>query len=170
MKPLTYDWLETPVGRLSIVCSEVGLRSVAIAGSAFDPSWIHSPRAIEPIRRQLEEYFAGERTGFDFVRDTDGTAFQESVWSALIRIPHGTTASYGEIAARIGKPGSSRAVGTANGANPLLILVPCHRVIGSDGRLAGFSGGLHVKRWLLDHEMSFRPILHSKAARDTAAA
>ena len=103
--------------------------------------------------QQLDEWFAGERREFDVPFELDGTPFQREVWTALCDIPFGVTISYGELAARIGKPASaSRAVGAANGRNPVSIIVPCHRVIGADGRLVGYGGGLERKRWLLDWE------------------
>jgi methylated-DNA-[protein]-cysteine S-methyltransferase len=101
---------------------------------------------------QLGEYFAGKRLEFDLPLGGRGTGFQERVWRALVAIPFGTTCSYGEIARSIGRPSASRAVGAANGKNPISIIVPCHRVIGSTGELTGYGGGMPAKRWLLDHE------------------
>jgi methylated-DNA-[protein]-cysteine S-methyltransferase len=100
----------------------------------------------------LEEYFARARTTFDLPLDPSGTAFQRRVWDALRAIPYGATTSYGELARRLGDPRATRAVGTANGQNPIPIIVPCHRVIGAHGELTGFGGGLDRKRWLLEHE------------------
>jgi methylated-DNA-[protein]-cysteine S-methyltransferase len=112
-----------------------------------------SDPVLVETRRQLEEYFAGDREDFDLPLRGAGTAFQQRVWEQLREIPFGKTASYGEIASRLGmKPGASRAVGLANGANPLAIVVPCHRVIGSDGSLTGYAGGLERKRYLLGLE------------------
>ncbi|MFO1076322.1 MAG: methylated-DNA--[protein]-cysteine S-methyltransferase [Planctomycetota bacterium] len=105
--------------------------------------------AASPARRQLAEYFAGARTRFDLELAPAGTPFQQRVWRALCAIPFGSTCSYGHIAARIGKPTASRAVGAANGRNPIAIVVPCHRVVGGDGTLTGYAGGLDKKRWLL---------------------
>lgn len=102
--------------------------------------------------QQLAEYFAGTRTVFELPLAPKGSGFQDRVWHQLLAIPYGTTRSYGEIARAIGRPSASRAVGTANGANPIAIIVPCHRVIGQNGTLTGYAGGLGVKRWLLDHE------------------
>ena len=105
------------------------------------------------VTAPLAAYFDGDYAALQHIRfATNGTSFQQSVWGILCRIPVGTTRSYGHIAAEMGKPGSSRAVGMANGANPISIVVPCHRVIGGDGSLTGFGGGLHRKRWLLEHE------------------
>ena len=110
-------------------------------------------RAPQAIRQPIEAYFEGDLTSIDRLPvKTNGTAFQEQVWSALREIPAGRTSSYGELAARIGRPGASRAVGLANGANPVGIVVPCHRVIGANGTLTGYGGGLDRKRWLLNHE------------------
>ncbi|HSF42069.1 MAG TPA: methylated-DNA--[protein]-cysteine S-methyltransferase [Thermoanaerobaculia bacterium] len=115
-----------------------------------------SERTAE-VRRQLEEYFAGERQTFDLALSPKGTDFERSVWSELSRIPYGATRSYAEIARAIGRPGAARAVGRANGANPIPIVVPCHRVIGADGSLTGFGGGLEVKSLLLEIEGAALP-------------
>lgn len=109
------------------------------------------------VRRQLEEYFAGERQTFDLTLAPEGTAFERSVWNELSRIPYGQTRSYAEIARTLGKPGAARAVGRANGANPIPIVVPCHRVIGANGSLTGFGGGLEVKSLLLEIEGAALP-------------
>lgn len=117
------------------------------------------PKAhLDALERQLGEYFSGSRKEFDLPLDLGGTAWQRRVWSALLQIPYGTTTSYGELAFRLGKPGGSRAVGRANGDNPVAIVVPCHRVIQSDGKLRGYGGGLHRKRWLLDLEAGVRQL------------
>lgn len=108
--------------------------------------------AFDDVRGQLDEYFGGERTDFDLELAPSGTAFQQRVWAALREIPYGRTASYGEMARRIGSPTSSRAVGLANGRNPISIIVPCHRVIGASGKLVGYGGGLDRKRALLELE------------------
>lgn len=105
-------------------------------------------------RSQLEEYFAGRRTDFDLPISAPGTAFQNSVWQALRRIRYGSTMSYREVAEEIGNPKAVRAVGSANSRNPISIIVPCHRVVGSDGSLIGYAGGFSAKRWLLDHELA----------------
>src|SRR5437868_4583065 len=104
---------------------------------------------------QLTEYFAGERRDFDLALAPSGTEFQRTVWHALADIPFGTTCSYGDLARVVGRPSASRAVGAANGKNPIAIILPCHRVIGSNGTLTGYGGGLPMKRWLLDHERAF---------------
>ncbi len=119
-------------------------------------SWVEDARPFEATIAQLEEFFAGRRRSFELPLAPEGTEFQRTVWQALTRIPYGETISYGELARRIGKPQASRAVGLANGANPLPIVVPCHRVIGADGSLTGFGGGLDIKRKLLALESSTR--------------
>lgn len=112
--------------------------------------------ALVKAREQLNEYFAGSRTAFDLPLAAQGTAVQKEVWHALTQIPFGETRSYGEIARQLGKPKASRAIGAANGRNPISIIVPCHRVIGADGSLTGFGGGLERKQWLLAHEARVR--------------
>jgi methylated-DNA-[protein]-cysteine S-methyltransferase len=119
-----------------------------------DPDWRRDDRLFAAATGQLAAYFAGELTEFDLPLAARGTDFQSRVWAALRTIPYGRTTSYGELAAQLGNPGASRAVGLANGRNPIAIIVPCHRVIGADGRLTGYGGGLDRKRWLLDHELA----------------
>ena len=152
MPHCTFD---TPIGRLTLVASDDGLAEIHFpneAGRRSDgPAEPDHPVLVE-TGRQLEEYFAGERTEFDLPLRPAGTPFQLDAWRALTKIPYGKTVSYGEQATRIGHPGRARAIGAANGRNPLPIVVPCHRVIGADGSLVGFGGGLEVKAWLLDHE------------------
>lgn len=117
------------------------------------PEWVRDDAAFTDLRTQLDEYFAGTRQQFDLQLHPRGTGFQRQVWKALLDIPYGETASYGETAAAIGAPvTASRAVGSANGQNPISIVVPCHRVIGANGSLVGYGGGLDAKRWLLSHE------------------
>ena len=148
----------TPVGRLQLVASERGL--AAILWENDNPSRVRFGGTVEsgqhPVldetERQLGEYFAGTRRSFDLPLDFAGTDFQRRVWSALLRIPYGETRTYGELAAEIGKPAAVRAVGAANGRNPLSIVAPCHRVIGATGHLTGFAGGLPVKARLLELE------------------
>lgn len=118
----------------------------------------HQGTHLDQLQEQLREYFQGERREFDLPLDLAGTPWQRKVWGALLEIPYGATTSYGEVAARLGKPGGSRAVGRANGKNPVAIVVPCHRVIQSDGSLRGYGGGLHRKRWLLDLEVGVRQL------------
>jgi methylated-DNA-[protein]-cysteine S-methyltransferase len=115
-------------------------------------TWCHDPKAFDDVVDQLNAYFASELTTFDVPLRLDGTDFQRSVWGALLEIPYGQTRSYGELAAQIGRPGAARAVGLANGHNPVGIIVPCHRVIGANGSLVGYGGGLRRKQALLDLE------------------
>ena len=112
----------------------------------------HDDALLELVQSQIGEYFAGRRTRFDLPLEMRGPEFHRRVWAALLEIPYGKTVSYGELGAKLGDPGSARAVGVANGANPIAIIVPCHRVIGSDGSLVGYGGGLHRKQMLLDLE------------------
>ena len=122
-----------------------------------DPAWTRDASAFTDLRRQLAEYFRGERRTFEVRLAPEGTAFQRDTWSALATIPYGATISYAELARRVGRPRAVRAVGAANGANPLPIVVPCHRVIGADGSLTGFGGGLDTKRRLLELEGALLP-------------
>ena len=149
--------LDSPVGPLLLAAGDDGLRLIEFG----DPRHPTTPDAdcregdnavLRSTRAQLREYFAGARRGFDLPLAPRGTAFQRRVWNALTAIPYGSTTSYGEIARRIGAPDAVRAVGAANGRNPLPIVVPCHRVIGADGSLTGFGGGLPAKRFLLGLE------------------
>ncbi|HEX9161414.1 MAG TPA: methylated-DNA--[protein]-cysteine S-methyltransferase [Thermoanaerobaculia bacterium] len=144
--------LSTPIGELTIVEDDGAL--VEIHFGRRDGAAI-ARRATE-VHRQLEQYFAGERKTFDLPLAPRGTAFQLSVWSELQRIAYGQTRSYADIARAIGRPAAVRAVGAANGANPIPIVIPCHRVIGSNGALTGFGGGIDIKRRLLDFEAGFR--------------
>ena len=142
------------VGRPGVLC---GLY-VADHDKALraDPAWEEDPSAFADVVDQLDEYFEGERTAFDLTLDLGGTEFQSSVWAALQEIPYGETWGYGQLARHIGRPSASRAVGGANGRNPVSIIVPCHRVIGADGSLTGFGWCTDRKAWLLDHERSVR--------------
>jgi methylated-DNA-[protein]-cysteine S-methyltransferase len=156
--------LDSPVGPLVLAARDdrlVGLRLPAVADDGTTTAapldgWQPAPSRSEVLAEaaeQLAAYFAGELRDFDLPLQLDGTDFQRRVWAALQEIPYGTTSGYGELAQRLGSPGASRAVGLANNRNPVAIIVPCHRVIGADGTLIGFGGGLECKRWLLDHEM-----------------
>lgn len=143
----------SPIGTLELRGTEAALTGVFMEGHRHGaPRADGAVRDAEPLRearRQLEEYFAGERREFSLALAPAGTDFQKSVWQALRGIPYGATMSYGELAARIGNPRAVRAVGLANGRNPISIVVPCHRVIGADGSLTGYGGGLERKRFLL---------------------
>jgi methylated-DNA-[protein]-cysteine S-methyltransferase len=155
---LAFKIMESPVGKLKLVASDEGL--VAILWRLERPSRTRLGELVEdnhhPIllktERQLGEYFAGKRKEFEVPLDMRGTPFQKNVWEALLAIPFGETRSYGQIAKQLGNPNATRAVGAANGRNPLPIIVPCHRVIGSSGSLTGFGGGLETKAQLLGLE------------------
>jgi methylated-DNA-[protein]-cysteine S-methyltransferase len=149
-------YASTPLGRVLMVTSGqhlVGLsfdrhdRTPALGGVPDRDS-----EALVAVRRQLDEYFAGVRTAFDVPLRLEGTSFQLEVWSALLDIPLGAVATYGQIARRVGRPAAARAVGAANGRNPISIVVPCHRLVGTGGDLTGYGGGLDRKGWLLAHE------------------
>lgn len=144
----------TPIGDLPLVASDAGLVAIRWAGDAPPAGAVPAPghAVLAAAAAQLTEYFAGTRRAFDLPLDPAGTPFQRSVWAALATIPFGATVSYAAIARAIERPTATRAVGAANGQNPLPIVVPCHRVIGSGGALTGFGGGLAIKRWLLAHE------------------
>jgi methylated-DNA-[protein]-cysteine S-methyltransferase len=156
-----FDHIESPIGPLLLVADEGGLTYIGLpkrgSAQAAPPDAQHAPAKLRSVRHQLEEYFAGTRHAFDLPLHPHGTPFQLEVWGALLAIPYGETTSYGVIAQRIGRRNAVRAVGAANGANPLSIIVPCHRVIGSNGDLTGYGGGLPAKRWLLAHERKFAP-------------
>ena len=145
--------VETPVGRLGLVASERGLRRVLWDG---EPGAGGDAAMLGAAAAQLLEYFAGKRRAFDLPLDLDGTDFQRRAWTALAAIPYGETRSYGEQARRLGVPRAARAIGAANGANPVPIVLPCHRLVGADGSLTGFGGGLDVKRRLLELEATRR--------------
>jgi methylated-DNA-[protein]-cysteine S-methyltransferase len=129
----------------------------AKGAAKVDATAVHDERAIARVRKQVEEYCAGKRTEFDVELAPTGTEFQRAVWNALLEIPYGETRSYGEVARAIGQPKAARGVGSANHANPIGLIVPCHRVIGADGSLTGYGGGLPLKRALLAHEAAHRP-------------
>jgi len=145
--------ISSPLGLLELVAGGDTLRQLRFSekGGVEDKPAGHSPILAE-CRRQLEEYFSGKRRRFNLSLDPQGTAFEKEIWQRLKRIPYGRTASYKEIAQDIGRPRAVRAVGAANGKNPLAIIVPCHRVVGHNGSLTGYGGGLWRKQWLLDHE------------------
>jgi methylated-DNA-[protein]-cysteine S-methyltransferase len=158
MSRLTEKWMETPMGWLVVRGHAQGIVEAQFHDQA--PASIPTARAdamVEMAVRELEEYFAGTRIDFSVPLAPEGTPFQHQVWQRLMQIPAGETRTYSGIAHEMGNPGSVRAVGTANGANPIAIIVPCHRVIGADGSLTGYAGGLHRKEWLLAHEARIAP-------------
>ncbi len=151
-----WDRIETPFGIFAAWVDEDGrlVRFNLRAGNAerVDRSAEHNPEKLSDVKRQVAEYAGGKRQHFDLALEMDGPEFHRQVWEALLEIPFGTTTSYGAIAKKVGQPHAARAVGVANGANPIALIVPCHRVIGSDGSLTGYGGGLPLKRKLLEHE------------------
>jgi methylated-DNA-[protein]-cysteine S-methyltransferase len=153
---MQYTYVGSPLGALLVARDEVGITGLYLPTGKHTigprPGWIRDDAAFDDARTQLAEYFAGDRRGFELPLHAAGTPFQQRVWTALLDIPYGETASYGRTAAVIGSPTASRAVGLANGQNPISIVVPCHRVVGANGSLTGYGGGLDAKRWLLSHE------------------
>jgi len=156
---------EAPFGVVTVIGSDLGIRFVMFSNDAhpkpleklhISDTEIHE--SVNDAITQLEEYFTGSRRNFELPLDLQGTEFQVAAWNALAEIPFGRTASYGQQAASIGRPKAVRAIGGANGRNPVAIVLPCHRIVGADGSLTGFGGGIEVKKWLLDHEQS---ILHN---------
>jgi methylated-DNA-[protein]-cysteine S-methyltransferase len=152
---INYRIIDSPIGPLTLAGRGAVLSSLRMVEQTYQPSrvdWVLDHRAFADAIDQLAAYFAGERTEFDVELDLPGSEFQQRVWKALLTIPYGETRSYGEIAEQIGAPGAARAVGLANGRNPIAIIVPCHRVIGASGHLTGYGGGLDRKRTLLELE------------------
>ena len=152
---IRYRTIDSPIGPLTLAGRDSVLTNLRMVDQTYEPShaaWSSDPGAFIDAVDQLNAYFAGELTDFDIEFDLRGTEFQQRVWKALLTIPYGETRSYGEIAEQIGAPGSARAVGWANGHNPIAIVVPCHRVIGANGNLTGYGGGLNRKRILLELE------------------
>jgi len=145
--------LSTPIGELLLVSNGDALTGLYMTPHPFKPQRLDDA-LLRPAREQLRAYFAGELLEFDLPLAGAGSPFQRKVWDALCSIPYGGTVSYGDIARRVGLPKASRAVGAANGRNPISIIVPCHRVIGANGKLTGYGGGLQRKQWLLDHEQN----------------
>jgi methylated-DNA-[protein]-cysteine S-methyltransferase len=147
---------ETPIGTLGLVGSNAGLREISWSCDGLHLG--DSCGVLDETARQLTAYFAGTLTAFDLPLDLIGTPFQLTAWQALAEIAYGTTVTYAEQAGRIGRPAAIRAVGAANGRNPVPIVLPCHRIVGSNGSLTGFGGGLDLKRFLLDHEAAQRSL------------
>ncbi len=153
-----YSYCDSPVGPLLLRGERDALHGLHFStgnkARGADPEWERYDEPFRGVKRQLDEYFRGKRKAFDLALDPQGTPFQRSVLDALLEIPYGETRSYLDIAERIGNPKAVRAVGSANGSNPIAVIIPCHRVIGSNGSLTGFGGGLESKRYLLDLELS----------------
>ncbi|MEI7895592.1 MAG: methylated-DNA--[protein]-cysteine S-methyltransferase [bacterium] len=163
MNPMHRAFLKTPIGHIEVTGSENGIRSLYFLDFKVRPQ--HVPSCLRSCIDQLEEYFHGSRRKFDLKLDLEGSQFQLRVWDELLKINFGTTVSYMELARRMDNPGAIRAVGGANGHNPVSVIVPCHRIIGSNGRLIGYRGGLKRKKWLLEHEHAFaqRDLFYGKA-------
>jgi methylated-DNA-[protein]-cysteine S-methyltransferase len=157
--------VDSPIDPLLLVGDETGLRELQMAPHEPPPGAERDDEVLAPVAAQLADYFAGRRLAFDLSLAPVGTAFQQKVWLALREIPYGRTTTYGEIAGGLGQPTASRAVGLANGRNPIAVIVPCHRVIGANGTLTGFGGGLPRKRWLLEHE---RTVLAARTGEPVA--
>lgn len=145
-------YIKTPLGIAAISGDKNGVSSVSVTNSSINMPSINTPTFLQDAVTQLQEYFEGNRTDFDLLLNPSGTDFQKKVWQELLTIPFGKTTTYLDMAKRLGDPKCIRAAASANGKNPLWIIVPCHRVIGSDGSLTGYAGGLWRKKWLLDHE------------------
>ena len=159
--PLRFTWLDTPLGAALLTADGDALTRITLGATPADvaPSWERAgagPGVLAEACAQLGEYLAGGRTAFTLPLAPAGTDFQRRVWDALARVPFGETTTYAALARALGDPNATRAVGAANGRNPLAIVVPCHRVVGADGSLTGYAGGLDRKRWLLHHEAAVR--------------
>lgn len=158
MKTLTRSTVDSPVGLLRLIGSDSGLRAILWPEEregrvTFDERIIDGEHPVlTETANQLASYLAGDRHDFDLLLDPVGTDFQREVWAGLQEIPYGETQTYGELADSLERPGAARAVGAATGRNPISIVIPCHRLVGSTGALTGFAGGIESKRWLLDHE------------------
>lgn len=161
---MIYTLVDSPVGTLQLSGEDGVLCGLSFADGMRPrirppSSWHREDEAFPAAREQLEQYFAGERRRFELSLSLSGDDFEQRVWRELLEIPYGETTSYGELAMRLGDRSAARAVGLANGRNPVAVIVPCHRVIGADGSLTGFGGGLHRKRFLLDHEAGVQSLL-----------
>ncbi|NGO76206.1 methylated-DNA--[protein]-cysteine S-methyltransferase [Streptomyces sp. YC504] len=152
----THTVIDSPYGPLTLVATDGVLSGLYMTDQRHRPAeetfGLPDDSGFEPVVEQLTAYFAGDRTDFDLPLHLDGTEFQRAVWAELLKIPYGETRSYGELAEALGNPAASRAVGLANGKNPIGIIVPCHRVVGANGSLTGYGGGIERKRQLLDFE------------------
>lgn len=157
-RTVLYTWMDSPIGKLLLTSDGRSLTGLYLDGQKYFPrqteNWAEaiSLDTLAQAKEQLTDYFAGQRQRFSLVLNPHGTNFQKQVWQALQQIPYGETVSYATLAHRLGKPGASRAVGAANGRNPIAIIVPCHRVVAASGKLTGYAGGLERKQWLLQHE------------------
>ena len=148
---MTEAYIDTPLGSARIRGNSEGIASIEVMADPV-PETVDIPSDLAEAADQLTEYFTGRRQNFDLQLNPSGTSFQKKVWEALLDIPYGKTLSYMQLTKILGDPKAIRAVAAANGKNPIWIIIPCHRVIGSDGSLTGYAGGLHRKKWLLNHE------------------
>lgn len=168
-----YRRIPSPLGPLLLLSDGAALTGLFMEshkyGPSFDASWLDDDGPLRSVTRQLEEYFAGARTVFDVPLGARGTAFQREVWQALATIPYGQTTTYADLARRIGRPSAVRAVGAANGRNPISIIVPCHRVVGTDGSLVGYGGGMDRKQRLLELERATLAPAKAPSARPSRA-
>jgi methylated-DNA-[protein]-cysteine S-methyltransferase len=173
MNESIFTTIDSPLGRLLAVSDGQSLTHLDMQEGrrplAVSRTWRAEAAAFGSLRDQLEEYFSGDRRGFDLPLAPAGNPFELRVWAALVQVPYGETASYGEIARRIGAPGAARAVGLANGRNPIAVIIPCHRVIGANGSLTGYGGGLDRKRLLLDLESGVLPLAPATPLAPAAA-
>ncbi|MEK6805560.1 MAG: methylated-DNA--[protein]-cysteine S-methyltransferase [Pseudomonadota bacterium] len=159
-KETFYSRMPSPIGELTLVSNGIELTGLYMRSHVVKlKGWTNSDAMLKSVSTQLKAYFDGELRAFDLPMKGEGTEFQRTVWKALCDIPYGETISYGELARRIGQPKAPRAVGLANGSNPISIIVPCHRVIGANGTLTGYGGGLPRKKWLLEHEGGARRLI-----------
>jgi methylated-DNA-[protein]-cysteine S-methyltransferase len=158
---LSYDYYDGPVGRLLLAGQEQTLHLISFANkdhkALIKENWVQEENVFQSAKVQLDAYFSGALEIFDLPLHLNGSPFQNEVWRALCNIPFGETITYGELATRVGRPRGAQAVGAANGANPLPIVIPCHRVIGANNTLTGFGGGIETKRFLLEHEIKYTP-------------
>jgi methylated-DNA-[protein]-cysteine S-methyltransferase len=174
MNPTTYyTIMPSPIDDLLLVSDGDALTGLLMETRPHDrtvaATWKQDHGPFREVKRQLQAYFAGDLSQFDVSVGLEGTDFQQTVWAALRRLRFGERVSYGELARRIGRPGASRAVGTANGRNPVAIIVPCHRVVGAGDLLGGYGGGLDRKRWLLEHEATAAGLRFERGPADGAA-
>ena len=166
-----FDYYNSPMGTMLIVAADEGLRGLYFIDQKYyrevEDSWVRGPKhpVVRQTAREMEEYFAGKRKEFDVPLAAEGTPFQASVWKAISSVKYGASITYTELARRAGHPDAVRAAGTATGRNPITIIVPCHRILGSDGTLTGYAGGLDRKRGLLELESGTRPLFSTAQAR-----
>ena len=151
MEQLKITYYKTPIGTAKIAGDENGISSVSVLDEAIETSKV-IPTCLQDCVKQLDEYFKGKRTDFNLKLNPQGTEFQQKVWNELLNVPYGKTSTYLEQTKKIGDVKAIRAVASANGKNPIWIIIPCHRIIGSDGSLTGYAGGIWRKKWLLEHE------------------